>query len=199
MDVSGVVGLGHCLVEHSKKSALGIRADVICLGLGIIGAITLSIPLYGPLFGLPSPIYPMSDSMLMGLFLFFPVLPITVASFEIWKLRAHWYKTHIVQTAGFIWLLTAIIATPLMLGGARVATQELVMSWYGRDLHKLALDSAARISKGQRYCVMDHDGASRLEDLDARPIVRRAIDQRLEIGGSHGKRNAPTFRDLRWK
>jgi hypothetical protein len=187
--VFGVLGLDYARADHAKWSPLRVRANVILLSFGVVGAL-LFLLLLIRWFGFPSHF---DNPRLLVLFALFPGLPICAAAVEIRALIPHWRARHVTTSSELRNLIIVLIATPFLAGSARVIAQEAVMLWYGHDLRRAALESAAEIANGQAYCVMDHDGGSDLGKLNTRKILRRALDQALTIQGMSGSSNNPHF------
>lgn len=186
--VCGVLGLLCALQERMEKSALGLRAGIALLCIGIPGALVFAAIVFMVIGGI-------APGALTGLLLYgtIALLPVALALIEIYQSRPLLRAKPLVERAALRRLWIIALGGVFGLVAARVVAQEAVMAWYGRDLVAAAHASADRIANGRPYCVVARNGAMRFEELDKREILLAAAEKRAGFQGFNPTPKDPHF------
>ena len=174
--VCGIIGLVRTLFDRTSATQVGIRVNFVLLGAGVIAALATTAMIYGVL---PSRAFLDPEDLLW--FLLFPVLPILVALLEMRRLYRELPNVRALASSRLKPLWVVLAALPLVLAAARIAAEEAVIYWYGRDFLDVTTRAADRVAKGDPYCVLTDRGyVPDLGSLDKRRILEHAIRQNLK-------------------
>jgi hypothetical protein len=175
----GIAGLLRCWRDPEAKSAFSLRADVVLLAIGIIGATIFAAIWLTFLMSSganPQGIYLLWSFVLAALF---PLMPIGLASVEIYKSISLMRTKKLAsrkKMRNFYLMLTLV---SLVIVVMRIFSLDVVMMWYGRDLVPAAYESAAKLAKGRPYCILGFGGVDTFEEMDKHELLLSAVQKRL--------------------
>lgn len=182
---AGWLGLLLNLPAAASKSALRLRCEALLLAMGCLGALCFLAA--AGLFlheGVADQwaAGQVAYALLWLLVMLSPVPLMLLALLRIRQARSHWRTLPVPARAHPV--LLALAVTPLLLCGLRIAGQEAVMAWYGRDLPARAKAAAQALAGEREYCVVaGWDGNRSLARLESRSLLIKALAQRYQQPG----------------